>query len=149
MFDPTINFDDRYNAIRALCAGQETDELSDATIDLLTFSGAVTIDINERYPEYLSLSQINQNKIKIAFTYLVSAKLCVGFCKGRVVNQTDNKVQAEIAKIDWDALARELKSEGEAHFPDLDDPIVFDRNLILAPSAVNPVTLENQYLISG
>jgi hypothetical protein len=92
----------------------------------------------------------DQNLIKLGFTYLSAAKLCETYCKGRVFRLTDNKSQAELDRIDWDALAATLRDQADDVFPDIEEEVVVvSAGLVLSPSAYNPITGVNQSLIGS
>jgi len=149
-FDPSVGFTDRFDMIRAHCAGLDEDELTDATIALPSYYLKETIQINSDYPDYDTMSADNQSLIKLGFTYLSAAKLCETYCKGRVFRLTDNKSQAELDKIDWDALAATLRGQADDVFPEIDEDVVpVSAGLVLAPSAYNPITGVSQGLIGS
>ena len=137
-----------YDSVRALCAGLDIDELPNTVIDLPIYSSKVVNRLNRKYPTYDSLSVDKKEKAQIAACYLIAALLCRSYCKGRIFRLTDNKNEAELAKVDWDKLADNLEQLGEQEINLIDEATVIASSaIILSPSYTNSATGQRQQLV--
>jgi len=138
---------ERYDSIRALCAHAESDELTNATIDLPPYSKRGERYINSKIPTYPALTGESKDRANYIYMLWVAHLLCKTAMKGRDFRISDaNKTEAEMDKIDWDSLADELAKEAEEELESLDTTTVTSVTsmLALSPSSYNPSTLLTQ-----